>query len=157
MAERKSHPKFNVPNSGGKKGKGKVKKRWRRPRGVDNKKRIRKASHGACPRVGYGNPKALRGKHPTGLEEALVNNLAELEAAAGKLVRIAGGVGKKKRAEIEKKAAELKLKVTNKRGAEVEEKKMKVPKEKPKDEGPKKAEEPKEKSAPPEEKQKVTA
>ena len=161
MAEKKSHPNFNVLNAGGKRGRTNVKKRWRKPRGIDNKKRIRKASHGACPRVGYKNPAALRGKHPTGLEEVLVHNLAELEAAAGKLVRIAGSVGKRKRAELEKKAAELKLKIANKKGAEVEKKKAKAPKEKPKGEGAKKVEEPKaekakEKTAPPKEK-KVTA
>ena len=147
---KKKKPKFNVLNArGGKRAKRKVKTRWRKPRGVDNKKRIRKASHGASPRVGYKNPASIRGLHPSGLKEVLVNNPAELEAAKGHIARISGKVGKRKRAEIEKKAEELKIPLANRKGVETEKKKMKVP-EKPKEVKVKPA-------APPPEKEKVKA
>ena len=110
MAIKKSKPKFNVLNAGFKK---RVKHRWRKPRGIDNKKRIRLAWAGASPRIGYKNAVEVRGMHPSGLFEVLVHNAKELKAAAGKAARIASGVGKKKRDEIKKAAAELKIPVLN--------------------------------------------
>ncbi len=107
MPAKKSHPYFNVVNYRGKHGKRRVKARWRTGKGVDNKKRIRKASHGACPRVGYGNPASLRHLHPKGLPEVLVFNTGDLESAKGKLARIASSVGKRKRLLIQQKAKEL--------------------------------------------------
>ena len=109
MAEKKSHPYFNVPNYRGKHGKMRLSGKWRKPKGVDNKKRIRKASHGASPRVGYGNPASMRGKHPSGLEEVVVHNPGELESAKGKLAIISSSVGKKKRLLMQAKAKELKI------------------------------------------------
>lgn len=111
----KKKPKktFYVPNSTGKRRMKSVKARWRRPRGVDNKKRIRMAFFGKCPRVGNKNAKGARGAHPLGLQELLVNNPKELEGASEVLVRIASGVGKKKRAEIASKAKEMNLRVLN--------------------------------------------
>ncbi|MBU0586136.1 50S ribosomal protein L32e [Candidatus Micrarchaeota archaeon] len=110
MASKKSKPKFNVLNAGFKK---RVKHRWRKPRGVDNKKRIRCSFAGASPRIGYKNSAEARGTHPCGLKEVLVNNPSELKSAAGNAVRIASGVGKRKRDEIKKLATELKITVLN--------------------------------------------
>ncbi len=110
---KKPKKKFYVPNSTGKRRMKSVKPRWRKPRGVDNKKRIRKAWFGACPKVGNKNPENVRGMHPLGLPEILVNNVAELEGADGVLVRIASGVGKKKKAEIVAKAKEMNLRILN--------------------------------------------
>lgn len=107
---KKSKPTFNVLNSGFKK---RVKFRWRRPRGTDNKKRIRCDFAGATPRIGYKNSAKVRGMHPTGLMESLVHNAAELKAAVGKAARIASGVGERKRAELAKIAAELKIPLLN--------------------------------------------
>ncbi len=109
MAEKKTHPYFNVPNYRGKHGKMRVSGKWRKPKGVDNKKRIRKASHGACPRVGYGNPPSIRGRHPSGLEEFLVHRPEDLESAKGKIAVISSSVGKRKRLLIQAKAKEMKV------------------------------------------------
>jgi large subunit ribosomal protein L32e len=91
-----------------------VKDRWRRPRGTDNKQRVRERSAPPCPRIGYKNAANVRFLHPSGLKEVLVHNMKELLAAGkGVLVRIAGGVGGKKKAELKKKAGELKVPVAN--------------------------------------------
>ncbi len=112
--QKRKKPRFNVMNYGFMKS---VKKRWRRPRGVDNKKRIRKKFAGASPRIGYRNPVAIRGFHPKGKLEMLVNNFADLESAKknDRFVRIAAQVGTKKRNQILEKAKTLGLTVLNKR------------------------------------------
>lgn len=113
--KKKKHPKFNVPNAGGKRGKKRVKDRWRRPRGIDNKKRIKKRSAGARPKIGYKNPESIRGLHPSGKREVLVSNVKEIEALNPELhvIRIRASVGKKKRREILEKAKEMGIRVLN--------------------------------------------
>ncbi|MFN7088501.1 MAG: eL32 family ribosomal protein [Candidatus Paceibacteria bacterium] len=84
MVKKKSKPKFNVLNAGFKK---RVKDRWRKPRGIDNKKRVRFAWAGASPRIGYKNASEIRGMHPSGKFEVLVHNVAELKAVQGLLTK----------------------------------------------------------------------
>ncbi len=87
---------------------------WRRPDGIHNKTRY--AVKGKTPLVeaGYGSPSLVRGLHPSGFEEIIVNNLKELEALNKRqAARIAHTVGARKRALIEQKAAELGLKILN--------------------------------------------
>ncbi|MGB9719171.1 MAG: eL32 family ribosomal protein [Candidatus Anstonellales archaeon] len=118
--KKKKIPYFHVPNAGGKRGKVRVKSRWRKPRGAGNKKRMRWKSCGPSPRVGYKNPAVLRGRHPSGMREFLVRNEKELGGIDKKTtaIRIASGVGKKKRSMIEAMAKELDLKVLNPSKAE---------------------------------------
>lgn len=89
---------------------------WRRPRGSQSKLRIKQIGKGFLPQPGYGAPKNLRYKHPSGLYETLIHNLAELQKIDPRThaARIASSVGKKKRNEIVKKAEELKIKILNK-------------------------------------------
>lgn len=112
-AKKKKKPKFNVMNLGFMK---RVKERWRKPRGIDNKKRIRCRFAGASPRIGYKNAREVRGKHGE-FRELLINNLAQLEAAAKEkkdvALRIASAVGKRKRTIILDRARELGIKVLN--------------------------------------------
>jgi large subunit ribosomal protein L32e len=85
--------------------------KWRKPRGIDIK---RKKEDGAIPSTGYRTEKKIRALHPSGFKEVLVRNLNELnQVNKGFAVRIAAGVGKKKRKEITIKAKELGVKLLN--------------------------------------------
>lgn len=87
---------------------------WRRPDGIHNKTRY--ALHGKTPLVeaGYGSPSLVKGLHPSGFEEVVVNNPKEIESLNKRqAARIAHTVGARKRALIEKRAAELGLKILN--------------------------------------------
>ncbi len=112
--QKKNKPRFNVPNLGFF---GSVKARWRKPRGTHNKKRMKFKFMGASPRIGYRNPVQMRGVHPSGLKEVLVNNLKDLEGLKDVVLRVASGVGGKKRAQIAEKAKALHLRIVNMAGA----------------------------------------
>nr|AOZ56096.1 ribosomal protein L32E [uncultured korarchaeote] len=92
-------------------------KSWRKPRGIDNKQRLKLKSRPKAPTVGYRNPDGIRGLHPSGRKPVIVHNVRELEsvAASGEpvIVYIASPVGKKKRAEIEERARELSIRLAN--------------------------------------------
>jgi len=106
---------------------------WRKPKGQHNKLRRQIRAKGSLPRPGFGSPAAVRGLHPCGLFDILVHNeamLAPLDPAVH-AVRIAAGVGMKKRTAIQKKAAEAGLRVLNPRKIEAPEEE---PEEEPADE-----------------------
>jgi large subunit ribosomal protein L32e len=110
--QKSKKPTFKQTDSHKKK---KLADHWRKPDGIHNKTRYSK--HGKCPLVeaGYGSPAVVRGLHPSGFEEIIVNNIKEVESLktdrqAG---RIARTVGARKRSLMEKKAAELGLKILN--------------------------------------------
>jgi large subunit ribosomal protein L32e len=88
---------------------------WRRPKGRHNKTRLHKKGKFLSPSIGYGNDASLRGLHPSGYREVLVHNVKELENVnpSVEAVRIAAGVGKRKRLQIVEKAKELNIKVLN--------------------------------------------
>jgi large subunit ribosomal protein L32e len=111
--QKSKKPEFNFHDSHKKKRLGTS---WRKPRGLHNKLRQQIAAKGKLVRPGFGSPRAVRGFHPCGLPEMLVNNLAELSKAQGFAVRIASAVGRKKRLEIEAKAEQSGLKVLNPKG-----------------------------------------
>ena len=156
MVSKRKHPKFLRPNYG-RSSRSRIKIAWRRPRGIDNKKRLKIAYMGASPSIGYRQPNAIRGMHPQGMPEALVENPAQLAGLAGVAIRVASGVGRKKREEIIKLAESMKLRVLNKSkkypvkvakpkaadkgkkpdAAKAEEKKAEVPKTEVKTEAPK--------------------
>ena len=115
VRQKSNKPEFNFHDSHKKKRLGTS---WRKPRGLHNKLRQQVAAKGKLVRPGFGSPKAVRGFHPSGLPEMLVNNVAELEKAQGYAVRIASPVGMKKRMDIQAKEMEMGLRVLNlKRGA----------------------------------------
>ena len=119
---KKKIPQFKRPNYG-RSSCSSIKGNWRKPRGIDNKKRIHKKFMGCSPAVGYRQDKRIRGQHPSGQMEVLIENMSQLEAqmagengrpgARSVLVRIAGGVGRKLKAKLMAKAVEMKLRVLN--------------------------------------------
>jgi len=92
-----------------------VKSGWRRPRGKTSKMRRQQRGWPRLVKVGYGKPKSLRGLHPSGLREIMVNQLKELASVDPKkeVVRIARNVGERKRLAIIEKAKELEIRVLN--------------------------------------------
>jgi len=109
----RKHPKFNVPNSDRKK---RVKDRWRKPRGIDNKKRVGKKIMGASPNVGWRSARDDRGFHPSGAKEVLIRSIKDLESLqkGDKIaLRIAAAVGAKKKSAIVEKAKAMGFAVLN--------------------------------------------
>lgn len=115
---KKSHPNFNVPNYGTKNRK-RVKDRWRKQRGIDNKKRTKKNFMGAEPNIGYRNSESLRGVRASGNRIMLVHNLEELKnlVAQNKLmgfdITVAKGISRRKKQEMVKFAKTSRVLVTN--------------------------------------------
>ncbi|MEM2974107.1 MAG: eL32 family ribosomal protein [Candidatus Micrarchaeia archaeon] len=105
------HPKFLPQIYGRKK---RISHRWRKPRGIDSKKRIEKKMMGAVPKIGWRGKKSRRGLHPLGMREILVSSPSHLDGMANVLVRISSSVGQRKREMIVKKAESMGLKVLNK-------------------------------------------
>jgi large subunit ribosomal protein L32e len=88
---------------------------WRRPRGLQGKKRRHVAAKGALAQVGYGSPVTVKGLHPSGFAEILVRTPSDVDKvdASIEAIRIARTVGAKKRNVIEEMAMELNIKVLN--------------------------------------------
>lgn len=92
-----------------------LKDHWRRPKGVDNKMRFNLKGWPKSVNVGWGSPKAVRGLHPSGVEEVMVYNVGDLSIIdpETQVARIGGGVGKRKRSSIMAEALERDIKVLN--------------------------------------------
>jgi large subunit ribosomal protein L32e len=92
-----------------------LKDHWRRPKGVDNKMRFNLKGWPKSVNVGWGSPKAVRGLHPSGVEEVMVYNVGDLSIIdpETQVARIGGGVGKRKRSSILAEAVERDIKVLN--------------------------------------------
>ncbi len=115
--KKRHHPKFNVPNYGAKK-RSRVKDSWRKQRGIDNKKRIKKDFMGAEPNIGYGNPKKLRGVRSNGKKLLHISNTSQLSAMSAEAsnefdVVIARSVGRKKREEMASIARSKGIRIIN--------------------------------------------
>ncbi len=115
--EKKRHPKFVVPNFGLKTRK-RVSARWRMPRGIDSKKRVKKKESGASPSIGYKNRPELRYARSDGVFETLIHNEGELLSAAktkkDTIIRFAHSLSVRKRIALQAIADKHGLKVANK-------------------------------------------
>jgi len=71
---------------------------WRVPSGIHSKVRRHFNYRAPLVSIGYGGPKAVRGLHPSGFQEVLVHNEAELAKIdkATQAARIGGTVGARK-------------------------------------------------------------
>ena len=116
--KKKTHPTFSVPNFGAKSRK-RVSSRWRKPRGIDSKKRIKRSFMGAEPTIGYRNPESLRHMRRDGTKQILVHSKVELvdiiedPDITGFSITVASSVSKRKKAEITEFASQNGIKVTN--------------------------------------------
>lgn len=88
---------------------------WRHPRGRHSKVRRREKGKVAMPFIGWGAKASERGLHPSGFMELIVSSVNDLNKIDAKThaAKISSTVGKKKRAEILKRAGEMKIKVLN--------------------------------------------
>jgi len=88
---------------------------WRKPRGHDSKMRLQKKGKPPIVKVGYRQPKAIRGLHPSGFKEVLVRNLKDLEKVdpSREAVRLSATLGKRKREQILAVVKERGIKVLN--------------------------------------------
>uniref|UniRef100_A0A3B1IEQ0 60S ribosomal protein L32 n=3 Tax=Astyanax mexicanus TaxID=7994 RepID=A0A3B1IEQ0_ASTMX len=95
----------------------KIRKNWRKPRGIDNRVRRRFKGQMLMPNIGYGSNKKTKHMLPTGFKKFLVNNVKELEVLMmsnkSYCAEIAHNVSSKNRKLIVERAAQLAIKVTN--------------------------------------------
>jgi large subunit ribosomal protein L32e len=103
FAQQITHKKKRIPDS------------WRRPRGNLSKRRRGIKGKGALVDPGYRTPRAARGLHPSGFEEVLVHTPDAVAAVDGdtQAIRIASGVGGRKRELIEDRAEDAEIRVLN--------------------------------------------
>ena len=103
---------------------------WRKPRGQHNKQREQKKAKGALPKPGFGRPIAVRGMHPSGFFEVLINSVKELEGIDPKThaIRIGATVGERTRVGLQEKALAAGFKVLNARTVKTGSKQEKIPK-----------------------------
>ena len=103
FAQQITHKKKRIPES------------WRRPRGNLSKRRRGIKGKGALVDPGYRTPRAARGLHPSGFEEVLVHTPDAVAAVDGdtQAIRIASGVGGRKRELIEDRAEDAEIRVLN--------------------------------------------
>ncbi len=84
---------------------------WRKPKGRDARDKINHKAN--PPKIGRSMPKKLRGLHPSGLKEVIVNNVDDLnKVKEGYGIRIAH-VGKKKKLQIIEEAKKRNIPILN--------------------------------------------
>jgi len=116
---REGKPQFNRQDHHKKK---RVDPSWRKPRGGLSKQRRGIKGKGATVEAGYRSPTAARGLHPSGFEEVRVHNADGLDSVDPntEAVRIASGVGARKREHIEDVCEDHGIRVLNPTYIEVE-------------------------------------
>merc|ERR1712129_120612 len=95
----------------------KVKRNWRRPKGIDNRVRRKFKGMYKMPNIGCGSSSATRHMMPTGFKKVLIHNLKEMEVLMMSnktyAAEIARGVSAKNRKTLIERAAQLAIRVTN--------------------------------------------
>merc|ERR1712006_49718 len=95
----------------------KVKRNWRKPKGIDNRVRRKFKGMGIMPNIGFGSAKTTKHMLPTGFRKVLVHNVKELEVLMMQnkkfCAEIAHGVSAKNRKVLVERAQQLCIRVTN--------------------------------------------
>lgn len=110
--EKKRKPRFVQQDSHKK---DRLKKKWKRPRGLQSKMRLNKRGYRKPVKMGYRAPKSVRGLHPSGLETIRVSTTKDLETLDAKSqgAEISSTVGQRKRLDIIKAAQEKGITILN--------------------------------------------
>lgn len=110
-AEKREKPNFRTQGASHRK----IKRGWRRPKGMNSKQRKGKRETPKRPKIGYRQPKKVRGLHPSGYTDNLIHNTKELEKLDPEkdAVRIASKVSRRKREKIIEKAKSKEMKILN--------------------------------------------
>jgi len=95
--------------------KAEIKKKWRRPRGLQSKMRLNKKGYRKSPSQGYRSPAVVRGLHSSGLVSVIVYSKKDLDNIDNKNqgVMVAKSVGIKKRIELVNYAKEKGITIFN--------------------------------------------
>ena len=93
----------------------KLKDTWRKPKGRHSKQRRREKARGKVVSIGFGSPSDVKGINRLGYREVIVSSPVDLEKMNPReeMMVIASAVGKRKREELIKLAAEKKVHVAN--------------------------------------------
>merc|ERR1711909_226214 len=95
----------------------KVKRNWRKPKGIDNRVRRKFKGMYKMPNIGYGSSSVTRHMMPTGFKKVLIHNVKELEVLMMSnktyAAEIARGVSAKNRKTLIERAAQLAIRITN--------------------------------------------
>ncbi len=108
-----------------------VKDYWRKPTGIDNKMRQKRKGWPKSVKVGYRSPRAVRGLHPSGMEEVAVFNVGDLTIVdpETQVARIGGSVGARKRSAIVSEAENLGIRILNRGEIQLDEEEKEYEKE----------------------------
>ena len=92
-----------------------LKEKWKKPKGLQSKVRLRLKGKPRRVSTGFGAPKKVKGLHRNGLKPVLINSLKDIDKInkENEGAVIGRGVGLKKRYSIVKKLKELQIAVLN--------------------------------------------
>ncbi|XP_036604486.1 60S ribosomal protein L32-like [Trichosurus vulpecula] len=95
----------------------KIKRNWRKPRGIDNRLRRRFKGLISTPNIGGGSNKKTKHRLPSGFRKFLVHNIKKLEVLLmcnkSYCAEVAHNVSSKNRKVIVERAAQFAIKITN--------------------------------------------
>jgi large subunit ribosomal protein L32e len=93
----------------------KYKNKWRKPRGLQNKRRLNFAGHQKNPSQGYRSPREVRGLHTSGLKLVNISSLKELQITdlTNSIIEISSKVGIKNKIQILEECKTKKIQIAN--------------------------------------------
>ena len=93
----------------------KFKNKWRKPRGLHNKRRLQKDGHQKNPSQGFRSPAMVRGLHESGLEIKNIQNIKQIQEFDSKkyLAELSSTIGLRKKIEILKLCKEKGIQILN--------------------------------------------
>lgn len=111
MLTKPKKPKFRMQNSW------RIKRldstKWRKPKGLHSKIRLKKAGNPKMPSPGYRAPKVLKFQDPSGVHTVLVRSISQLSSITNEAIIVASNLGNKKKVDLVKMATEKKIKIIN--------------------------------------------